>query len=220
MNSRVLTVGVLLLLIGGCSLVGSFIVQDRLSQVPQMTGDQLARNGPPADGQVTLTDLRPCSRGVVAARVDHSLDLYVPAYPAGLGQEPPPADLGFLFQVWDDDERERLLGEPGPVEMTCWVHKGVQVMKISRGPGQIEEWAWDGLQKKYPGIRLDNNIWVLTVGHGHTPTAMRARSSWRYAIAELLLGAAVLGGAAFFKWRRVDTSSVFEPGVPPASEQA
>src|SRR5262245_48026005 len=195
MKLRVMTIGVLFLLIGGWTLLGSFLVQNQLARVPRMTCDQLARNGPPADGQVTLTDLRPCSRGTVAARFDHSLDLYVPAYPAGLRQEPEPPDLVFLLQVWDDNERSRLLDQPGPVDVTCEVHRSARVVKISRGPGEIEEWARDDLQKKYPGIRMAN-VWVLTIGYGPTPTAERARSGLRYGIGELLIGAVVLGCAA------------------------
>jgi len=195
MNSWAITIGGLFLLAGGWTLAGSFLVQEELARVPRMTCDQLAGNGPPADRLVTLTDVRPCSRGFVAARVDHSLDLYVPAYPAGLGQEPEPPDLAFLLQVWDNDERHRLMEQPGPVDVTCEVHRPARVVKICRGPGQIEEWARDGLQKKYPGIRIAN-VWVLTVGHGGTPTAELARSGLRYGIGELLIGGAVLGWGA------------------------
>jgi hypothetical protein len=134
-------IGGLLLLLGGCSLAGGVIVQYRLARVPRMTCDQLARNGPPADGQVTLTDVQPCSRGFVATRHDEGLDLYIAAYPAGLGKEPEPADLHFLLQVGDDDDRHRLLDKPGPVEITCWAKRGARVVAVSRGPGQIEEWA-------------------------------------------------------------------------------
>src|SRR5437763_904586 len=139
MISRILTVGVLFVFLGGWTLSGHFIVQDQLARVPRMTGEQLARDGAPADGQVTLTDLRPCSRGVVAARLDHSLDLYIPAYPSALAREPEPPELAFLFQIWDDNERDRLLEQLRPVEVTCWVHRGAKVVNISRGPGEIEE---------------------------------------------------------------------------------
>jgi hypothetical protein len=47
--------------------------------------------------------------GRFVARYDGDLDLYVPAYPAGLAKEPRPADLAFLLQIWDDEERHRLL---------------------------------------------------------------------------------------------------------------
>ncbi len=207
MNSWAFTIGGVLLAMGGCTLAGSFIEQDRLAHVPRMTCDQLARDGPPADGQVILTDLRPCSRGVVAARLDHSLDLYVPAYPAGLGREPEPPDLAFLFQVWDDHERDRLLEQAGPLEVTCWVHKGARVVWLSRGPGQMEEWAQAGLQQKYPGIRLAS-VWVLTVGHGATPTAEQARRALRYGIAELLVGGAIL------YWGAVAARRFGRPAVP------
>lgn len=192
MHSRVITVGVLFLLIGGWTLAGRFLVQDRLARVPRMTCDELARNGPPAEGQVTLTDLRACRRGVVAAIVDHSLDLYVPAYPAGLVQEPDPPDLAFLLQVWDNNERHRILEEPGPVDVTCEVHRPARLVRICRGPGEIEQWAQEGLQKKYPGIRMPN-VWVLTVGYGGTPTAEQVKSGLSYGIGELLIGGAVLG---------------------------
>jgi hypothetical protein len=201
MTSRIFTIGVLFLLVGGWTLAGRFIVQDRLARVPRMTCDQLARDGPPGDGQVTLTDARSCSRGVVAARVDHSLDLYVPAYPAGSAREPEPPDLAFLFQIWSDDEQDRLLEQPGPVEATCWVHRGAQVVRLCRGPGEIEEWARDGLQEQYPGIRLAN-VWVLTVGHGATPTAEQARSALGYGIGELLIGGALLGWGTVLARRR------------------
>jgi hypothetical protein len=196
--------GCLLLLIGGCSLANSYLVQDRLSRVPRVTCDQLARNGPPADGQVTLTDLQPCGRGFVASRSGESgdLDLYIPAYSARLAIEPNPPDLAFLLQIWNDDDRRRLLDHPGPVEGTCWVHKGARVVEVSRGPGQIEEWARNGLQEKYPGIRLAE-VWVLTFGHGSTPTAERVTSARWYGITELLIGAVVLALGGILAWRRV-----------------
>jgi hypothetical protein len=193
--------GGLLLLAGGCSLTGSVAVGKRLARVPRMTCDQLARNGPPADGQVTLTDLRPCGRGFVATRCDGDLDLYIPAYPAGLGQEPEPPDLDFLLQVWSDEDRERLLDQPGPVEVTCWAHRGARVVEFSRGPGQIEEWARKGLLEKYPGLRLAD-VWVLAFGHGSTPTAERVRSAWQYGKWELALGAGVLVCGLVLAWLR------------------
>jgi hypothetical protein len=191
MKSWPITIGGFLMLLGAWTLVGSYMVREQLAAVPRMTCNQLARDGPPADGLVTLTDLRPCSRGVVAGRFDHSFDLYVPAYSAGLMREPEPADLAFLLQVWDDDERDRLLGQSGPLEVTCAMHRA-QVVRLCHGPGEIEEWARDGLQQKYPGIPLVG-VWVLTVGHGGTPTALQARNGLRYGIGELLLGGAVLG---------------------------
>jgi hypothetical protein len=179
-----------------------------------MTCLELARNGAPADGQVTLTDLQPCSRGFVASFPSGEygdLDLYIPAYSAGLGKEPDPPDLALLLQVWDDDDRQRLLNHPGPTEGTCWARKGARVVEVSRGPGEIEEWARKGLQEKYPGLRLAN-VWVLTFGHGSTPTAERVRSAWQYGIVELLFGAAILGLWAFLASRRT-----VHPAVSPDS---
>jgi hypothetical protein len=160
-----------------------------------MTCDQLVRQGPPADGQVTLTDLKACSKGIVFTRFDHSLDLYVPAYSTGAEKEPDPPDLPFLLQVWSDEDRERLLVQPGPVEATCWATKRVRAVEVSRGPGQVEQWARDGVEQKYPGIRLAD-VTVLTFGHGSTPTAERVQSAWQYGIGELVLGGAmlILGG--------------------------
>src|SRR5262245_24263647 len=100
-------ISVLLFMMGGCSLIGSVVVEDRFAHVPRMTCEQLFRNGPPADGQVTVTDVQPCKKGFVATRHDGDLDLYVPAYPAPLGREPDPPDLKLLFQVWNDDDRHK-----------------------------------------------------------------------------------------------------------------
>jgi hypothetical protein len=184
--------GGLLLLVGGCSVAGSYATRDRLARVPRMTCDQLARNGPPADGQVTLTDVRPCNRGFVAlpsGEFDHTV--FLPAYASGLGQEPEPPKLGFLLQIYGDHGRYPLLEQPGPVEVTCWAKKGASVVEIGHGPAEIEKAVQKALQEKYPGIRL-NDVWVLTVGHGLTPTAERVRSAWQWGIVELLIGAAVL----------------------------
>jgi hypothetical protein len=120
----------------------------------------------------------------------------VPAYPAGLQHEPNPRDLSFLLQIWDDDMRHRLMERPSPVEFTCWAQRRARVVEVCQGAGQIEEWVRDGLQKKYPGIRLPR-ITVLTVGHGSTPTAERARSAFCYGIGELLIGGALLSWWAF-----------------------
>jgi hypothetical protein len=162
---------------------------------------ELTRKGPPADGQVLLTDLRPC-QDFVATRFDGSLDLYVPAYPAGLAQEPRPADLAFLLQVWDDDERQRLFDNPGPIELTCWAIRGARAVDICSRPGEIEKWARDGLEEKYPGIRLAK-MTVLTVGHGNTPTAYRVQSAFHYGIGELVAGVVVLAWAAVRTWGRL-----------------
>jgi hypothetical protein len=166
-----------------------------------MTCTELTRKGPPADGQVLLTDLRPC-QDVVATRFDGALDLYVPAYPAGLAQEPRPADLAFLLQVWDDDERHRLFDNPGPIELPCWAIRGARAVDFCRGPGEIEKWARDGLEKKYAGIRFAK-VTVLTVGHGNTPTAYRAQSGFHYGIGELVAGVVVLAWGAVRAWRRL-----------------
>lgn len=190
MNRWVVIFGALLLLAGGCSLTGSYAVQDRLAHLPRMTCAELMQKGPPADGQVLLTDLRPC-QDVVATRFEGSLDLYVPAYPAGLAHEPRPADLAFLLQVWDDEEWHRLSNSPGPVELPCWATRRARVVDCCRGPGEIEEWVRNGLEKKYPGIRMVK-LTVLSVGHGNTPTAYRVQSAFRYGIGELVAGVVVL----------------------------
>jgi hypothetical protein len=212
MNRWALGVGGLLLLCGGCSLTTSFVVQDRLSRVPRMTCAQLARNGPPADGQVILTDLKACGR-TVGGESDGDLDLYVPAYPAGLGREPAPPDLAFLVQMWDDDAWRRLRDGPGPVEVVCWVHRGARVVECCRGPGEVEIWARDGLQTEYPGLRMAD-AWVLTVGHGSTPTPERVQSAWNYGIGELLFGTAVLVCGAVAAWRR---RRLAPPAPPPGA---
>src|SRR5262249_61636260 len=111
-------------------------------------------------------------------------------------------DLAFLLQVWRDADRHLLFDQPGPVDATCWAQKGARVVKFSRGPGEIEEWARDGLQEKYPGIRLAD-VWVLTFGHGNTPTAERARSGWQYGTWEVAIGCAVLGAGAVLACRRL-----------------
>jgi hypothetical protein len=103
-----------------------------------------------------------------------------------------------------------LLDQPGPVEGTCWVKKRARVVEVSRRPGEIEEWAQKGLQKKYPGIRLAN-VMVLTFGHGYTPTAERVRSAWHYGIAELVLGAAVLAFAGVLAQLRVAKPAALAP---------
>jgi hypothetical protein len=194
--------GGLLLLVGGCSVAGSYVTQDRLARVPRMTCAQLARNGPPADGQVTLTDLRPCSHGFVALPSgEFDNDVFLPAYPSGLGQEPEPPRLGFLLQIYGDHGRYPLLEQPGPVEVTCWARKGARLVEFGRRPGEVEKAVQKGLQEKYPGIRL-NDVWVLTVGHGLTPTAERVRSAWQWGIAELVSGAAVLALGVVLAWRR------------------
>ncbi len=154
---------------------------------------------------MTLTDLQVCRRGYVATfpsgEYGH-LDLYIPAYAAGLGKEPDPPALAFVLQVWDEGDRRRLLDQPGTFEGACLVQKGIREVQVSREPGEIEEWALEGLRQRYPGIRL-GNVWVLTCGHGSTPTAERVRSAWQYGMAELLIGAAVLGWWGVLAWRRV-----------------
>jgi hypothetical protein len=210
--------GGLLLLVGGCSVAGSYATKDRLARVPRMTCEQLARNGPPADGQVTLNDVRPCRRGLVALRADEfDDDVFLPAYAAGLGQEPEPPRLGFLLQIYGDHGRYPPLEQPGPLEVTCWARKG-RVVAIGRRPGEIEKAVQKGLQEKYPGIRL-NDIWVLTVGHGFTPTAERVRSGWQWGIVELVLGAAVLGaGGILNRWRHGPRGTPYNNGLAECKE--
>jgi hypothetical protein len=213
-RTAVFIVGGLLLLSGGCSLTTHFVTEDLLARLPRMTCAELARNGPPADGQVTLTDLKWCGAGFVGQRRDGDLDLYIPGFPAGLGKEPDPPDLAFLLQLWDDDQRKPLLEQTGPVEFNCWASRG-RVVDFTRGPGEVEEWAQDRLQKKYPGIKVEN-MWVLTVGHGNTPTAARALSAWRYGVAELVAGVALLIWGALQTWRRRLGDAATPPHTSPS----
>src|SRR5947207_14972451 len=107
-RNALFTTGGLLLLMAGCSLNTHFVTEDRLARLPRMTCAELARNGPPPDGQVTLTDLKWCAGGFTVWRNRVSagdIDLYVPGYPAGLGKEPDPPDLAFLLQLWDEDQK-------------------------------------------------------------------------------------------------------------------
>ena len=59
----------------------------------------------------------------------------------------------------------------------------------------------DGLEKKYPGIRLAK-VTVLAVGHGNTPTAYRVRSAFHYGIGELVASVMILAWVAVRAWRR------------------
>jgi hypothetical protein len=155
-----------------------------------MTCTQLAQRGPSPDGYVRLTDVRPCRQGPVFWRDGLSpghVELYIPAYPSGLENEPDPAHLSFLLEILDDDEL-RLLELPGTGDLTC---------EVQRGPGRVEEWARRALEVKYAGLRLAD-LWVLTVGL-HEPTASRARSAMAYGIGSILAGGTIL---AWLTWRR------------------
>lgn len=207
-------VGTLLILNGGCSINTCYWMEGRVAPLPRMTCDELVRNGPPADGQVIVTDLRPCSRGVVYVRNAISpgdLALYVPCYPAGQAQEPEPKDLVLLLQVWDEEEAKRLVKEPGPFEVTGWANRRMRVVDDCEGPGDVEEWARTALEKKYPGIQL-GKLSILSIGHGETPTAARAAIAWQYGIGEVVLGMVVLvGGLVWYSRKRLPAAS-----APPA----
>ena len=175
MNSWPLTIGGLLLLAGGCSLTGGYVTQDHLDRVPRMTCDQLAQNGTPADKQVILTDLRLAGAGIVATRHDGHLEVCIPVYPAIRNQEPQPAEMAFLLRVWGDEDWRRIKEQPGAIEVNCWAERPASYAPVAQSPRDLEGWAWNGLGTKYPGIRLDT-IWLLTVGHGATPTAEKVRT--------------------------------------------
>jgi hypothetical protein len=184
--SWVVIVGLLLLAYGGCCLRNSSIVREQADRVPRMTCDQLVQNGPGTHPYVTLADVRLCTGGYVFRRdgMDGNLDeLCQPVYSAGLGQEPKPSKLTLLLRITDDRDRERLIGQPGVVEFTCGVYRGV---------GQIDPGIVTGLEKKYPGIR-PADCWVLTVGNLE-PTVSRARSIRWDGIVALLIGGVVLLG--------------------------
>jgi hypothetical protein len=190
----------LLFLLGGCSVASSFVVQERLTHVPHLTCDQLLQQGPPADGQVLVTDL--CAyREAIGTRYDGSLEAYAPAYSAGLPKEPTPPELKFLLQVWDDDAYDRLYKQPTAGEMACWANRTPRFVEVCGGPGQIPTWVREHLEKKYPGIRLAH-LMVLSIGHGSTPTPEQVESAWNYGVGELVLGAAVLAFATALAWRR------------------
>jgi len=121
--------------------------------------------------------------------MDGHIEMYVPIYPARLGQEPQPREpLALLLAIFDDDDRERLLEQAAIGEVPC----GVSLRAGRIHPGFVKI-----LEEKYPGIQV-RNCRLVTVGL-HEPTVFKARRSWWYGIVSLLLGAALLG---WWVWSR------------------
>jgi hypothetical protein len=164
-SSWVLVVGILALSYGGCVVPNSYAVRELAERVPRMTCDELVRNGPGPNEYVTLTDVRLCRGGYVFRRdsFNGSLDeLVQPVYSARLARPPEPQELALLLRITDDQEKDELIGQPGTVEFTCAVSKGVR--KVDAGIARA-------LEDKYPSIQLAR-CWLLTVGNLE-PTAAR-----------------------------------------------
>jgi hypothetical protein len=179
-----------LLAYGVLCLVRFPIERRRALAVPRMTCGQLLQKGPVAEEYATLTDVRLCRGGFAFWRDAMSpgdVDVFIPAYPATLQQEPTPADLRLLLEVHDANDWQRIRNA-GVVELTCQVHTG---------SGRVADWAQKHLETKYPGIQFIDIV-VLTVGL-HEPTMARADSLWRHGIAASAAGAVLL---LWLSWRR------------------
>lgn len=193
-----------LMAFGGCSLAGAWSHRERLATVPRMTCEQLIRNGPRAEGVVTLTDVRVCRHGHVGWRDGlHPGDftLYVPVYPAHLPQEPQPRDLVLVLEIHDDDAREALLGRPDVVEFTCQVHADAR---------RVEDWARRGLAAKYPGLPLVN-VRVLTIGL-HEPSPFVAYRMTQAGVVTLAAGGVLLACLGWLHLARGRRPTVAAPG--------
>ncbi|HEV3342307.1 MAG TPA: hypothetical protein VG125_18200 [Pirellulales bacterium] len=154
-----------LVLWGAILVAASWRTQQRASDLPRMSCEELLRKGRAAPQFVTLTDVRLCQNGFAFRRdMDAATETYVPAFSTTLKDEPPAADLRLLLEVLEERESDRLLACPAVGELT------VELWTDAR---TLDPWIEKTLAPCYPGIQLAN-CRVLSVGL-HEPSAVRAQ---------------------------------------------
>jgi hypothetical protein len=181
-----LVVAVLLLLYGGWTMHGGSVVEERAALVPRMTCDELVRDGPGGNTYVTLTDVKVCRGATLFYRDGLSpghVQETVPVYSAKHAQEPAPRELGLVLQVFDDEQRQRIIRQPEAGELTC---------EVRRAPGWLGPQDVPALESAYPGLRV-GQCWILGVGL-FEPTAARANQMKQDGALAATLGLAVLAG--------------------------
>jgi hypothetical protein len=185
-----LVVSLGLLAYGVLCLVRFPIERQRAMAVPRMTAGQLLEKRPVSGEYVTLIDVRLCRRGFAFwhdAMSPGDVDVFIPAYPATLEQEPVPSDLKLLLEVQDAGDWQRIR-DTGVIELTCLVNSGSR---------QVADWAQKHLETKYPGIQF-SNLLVLTVGL-HEPTTAKTTSLLRHGVFASTVGALAV---VWILWRR------------------
>jgi hypothetical protein len=202
-----LVVSIVLLLHGWFCVYNSRQIQQHAEQLPKMTCEQVIENGPGRNNYVWLTDVR--LGGAEAARrdMDGALVSYIPIYPGRLVQEPAPADLRLLLEIFDDRDRDRLLAIPGPIEFA-----GEFWTRAER----LDRWVYQVLEAKYPGVQV-RKCRVVTVGL-HEPTAIKATRSWWYGIISFLIGGTLLGWFFFVRAFHHSYLSTLGTGRPSQDE--
>jgi hypothetical protein len=186
-----------MLVYGGHCLHEAPAMRQAIENLPEMTCEQLVRDGAGGHRYVVLTDAVLSGGRSVAERDGESgaLELYHPIYPAAKAKDPPAVELSLVLGVLDESDRRRVrddrnqrqtLGQPGLSPLT---------VEVTGTADQLPAWAQEGLANNYRGILL-SRCRVVTIGLDE-PTAVHAQHlQWR-GVGFAVLGVIILGWCAW-----------------------
>lgn len=178
---------------GGHCLREAPAIRQAIDNLPEMTCEQLVRDGPSGHRYILLTDVVLSGGRSVAERDGETgaLELYHPIYSAAKEKEPPAVELNLILGVHDETDRRRVrddrnqrqtLGQPGLSPL---------IVEVTTTADQLPAWAQEELAKNYPGI-LMSRCRVVTIGRDE-PTAVHAQNlQWR-GLGLTTLGVMILG---------------------------
>ena len=196
---------------GGHSLWEAPAMRRAIENLPEMTCEQLVRDGPGRHRYVVLTDAALTSGRSVAERDSESgaLELYHPIYPAAESKEPPAVQLNLILGVLDESERRRARDDRNQRETQGQPGLSPLIVEVTTTADQLPAWAQEGLANNYRGILL-SRCRVVTIGLDEPTAAHAQRLQWR-GLGFTTLGLMILGWCV---WR----IRVRDPLAAPAAD--
>jgi len=186
-------IGVGTLAYGGRCLREAPAMREAIENLPEMTCEQLVRDGANGHRYVILTDAALSGGRSVAERDGESgaLELYHPVYPAARAKEPPAIELNLVLGVLDETDRRRVRDDRNEREKQGKPGLSPLIVEVSLTADRLPAWAQEGLANNYRGILL-SRCRVVTIGVDEPTPANAQHLQWRgfgfTALGVMLLG--------------------------------
>jgi hypothetical protein len=205
---------------GGHCLREAPAMREAIENLPEMTCEQLVRDGPGGHRYIVLTDVVLSSGRSVAERDGESgaLELYHPIYSAAKVKEPSAVELNLILGVHDESDRRRVRDDRNQRQAIGQAALSPLIVEVTTTADRLPAWAQEGFANNYRGILL-SRCRVVTIG-GDEPTAAHARNlQWR-GIGFTVLGLIVLGWCAWQIRARSESGNPYDPEPSAASIKA